>query len=222
MVYKQYFGPNSQYVFEFISLGKLCDTISIKHKFDKDQLIFLNTGDVDEGVFLHSDYSDVAGMPGQAKKSIQRDDVLYSEIRPINRHYAYVNFEADDYVVSTKLMVLRAKRIHPRRLYQFLTLKETVAELQLEAESRSGTFPQIRFENLTHLEIPVLASEEEAEYLNLILPIYEAIDANNRETERLAETRDSLLPKLMSGEIDVSVIELSTPPNNHLCGAIDP
>ncbi len=32
----------------------------------------------------------------------------------------------------------------------------------------------------------------------------------------LTQLRDSLLPKLMAGEIDVSGIELPTPPNNHL------
>lgn len=40
--------------------------------------------------------------------------------------------------------------------------------------------------------------------------------ANSLENRKLAELRDALLPKLMSGEIDVSQVELSTQPNNHL------
>ena len=82
-------------------------------------------------------------MPGQAKKSIQQNDILYSEIRPINKHYAYVNFEAFDYIVSTKLMVIRANGINSRRLYHYITSENVIIELQLEAETRSGTFPQI-------------------------------------------------------------------------------
>ena len=49
-----------------------------------------------------------------------------------------------------------------------------------------------------------------------ILTLFEAILANKKEMLVLANLRDTLLPKLMSGEIDVSKIELPAPPNNHL------
>lgn len=86
-------------------LGDLCKSVSVTHDFNTERLIFLNTGDVEDGMFLHSDYMAVADMPGQAKKTIMQNDILYSEIRPINRHFAYVDFQADNYVVSTKLMI---------------------------------------------------------------------------------------------------------------------
>ena len=93
------------------NLTELLDTISSTHKFPKGKAIFLNTSDIMEGQFLHDDYSDAEGLPGQAKKSIKKGDILFSEIRPANKRYAFVDFEADDYVVSTKLMVLRSKGI---------------------------------------------------------------------------------------------------------------
>ena len=43
------------------------------------------------------------------------------------------------------------------------------------------------------------------------------IGASNQENQYLSSLRDSLLPKLMSGEIDTSKVELPTLPNNHLC-----
>lgn len=186
----------------------LCDTISKKHKFDKDELIFLNTGDVEDGKFLHANYSAVDGMPGQAKKSIKENDILYSEIRPINRHFAYVNFDAGDYVVSTKLMVIRSKGMDPRRLYQYLTSQSVIDELQLEAESRSGTFPQIRFENVGSLKMVVATDDVEKKYADLLQQFYAQIDKNVIENQRLVELRDSLLPKLMSGELDVSDLDI--------------
>lgn len=193
---------------KIISLGKLCDSISKKHKFNKDELIFLNTGDVENGMILHNNYSEVSQMPGQAKKSIAINDILYSEIRPINKHFAYVNFVADDYVVSTKLMVLRAKGLSPRRLYQFLTMPDTLKELQVEAESRSGTFPQIRFDNIQQLEMIVASEQVEKEYSERLNTIYSMIDTNNSENKRLLALRDTLLPKLMNGEIDVSAVKI--------------
>ena len=65
------------------------------------------------------------------------------------------------------------------------------------------------------LQMPNVRAQER--YYRLTLPIYQLLLGNIIETANLESIRDSLLPKLMSGEIDVSKIELPTPPNNHLC-----
>jgi type I restriction enzyme S subunit len=189
------------------SLGEICDSISIRHDFKKDKLIFLNTGDVEDGVFFYHNYSDVQTMPGQAKKSIKKHDILYSEIRPINKHYAYVNFDADDYVVSTKLMVIRAKDVGSRRLYHYLTCEAIIRELQNEAESRSGTFPQIRFENISNLKMVLADPQTENKFCEFLNWVYGIIDSNNEQTAALSTLRNTLLPKLMSGEIEVPIVE---------------
>ena len=55
----------------------------------------------------------------------------------------------------------------------------------------------------------ILPSEDElAEFQSLVSPMYAQIRINAIENDRLKRLRDSLLPKLMSGEIDVSVIQL--------------
>ncbi|MCQ4709181.1 restriction endonuclease subunit S [[Clostridium] innocuum] len=58
------------------------------------------------------------------------------------------------------------------------------------------------------LPIPVLDKAKMDEYLRLILPLIKAIKGNEAQNEKLAALRDTLLPKLMSGEIDVSAIKL--------------
>lgn len=188
-------------------LGDLCKSISVTHKFDKNELVFLNTGDIENGQFLHSNYMSVKDMPGQAKKTIAPGDILYSEIRPINRHFAYVNFPSEDYVVSTKLMVIRANGFDTRRLYHYLTSEDILSELQMQAESRSGTFPQIRFDNVSKLPILIADEETEKAFITFLHTVYDQIECNNLERQKLAALRDALLPKLMSGEIDVSEIK---------------
>lgn len=187
-------------------VGELCKSISISHKFDAEKLIFLNTGDIEDGRFLHANYMAVSDMPGQAKKTILPGDILYSEIRPINKHYAYVTFPSEDYVVSTKLMVIRASGIDSRRLYHYLTTEDVITKLQMEAESRSGTFPQIRFDNISKLPILIADDVTEAAFTTLLHTVYDQIEYNNSENEKLASLRDSLLPRLISGEIDVSAV----------------
>lgn len=45
-------------------------------------------------------------------------------------------------------------------------------------------------------------------FCSIVSPMYDTIENNIKENQKLAETRDKLLPKLMSGELDVSNIEL--------------
>jgi len=54
----------------------------------------------------------------------------------------------------------------------------------------------------------VPTDSEIAEFHNLASPMFGLIKANLKEANRLANIRDSLLPKLMSGEIDVSNIDI--------------
>ena len=57
------------------------------------------------------------------------------------------------------------------------------------------------------LSFPPSASALE-EFESLVAPMYEAMEANDVQSKALSQMRDTLLPKLMSGEIDVSDIQL--------------
>jgi type I restriction enzyme S subunit len=189
-------------------LSELVDTVSKTYPLKTvDEVIFLNTGDIENGNFLHANYSKVDGLPGQAKKSIQKGDILFSEIRPKNKRFAYVGFESENYVVSTKLMVLRAKDgFHPLFAYFLLTLNHTTDELQRIAELRSGTFPQITFSELSLIKFVLPSTGRIMErFVSLYLePFFEKKSSNRQENESLVNLRDTLLPKLISGEIKLN------------------
>ena len=60
--------------------------------------------------------------------------------------------------------------------------------------------------NLKSIEIIIPPVEVINEFNELIKPFFDAIRSNHDEIEKLQKLRDTLLPKLMSGEIDVSKI----------------
>ncbi len=184
------------------TLGDVAKNVSITFDFKRTpEVVFINTGDVLEGDFLHSKRSLHAGLPGQAKKSIRPDDILFSEIRPANKRYAYVDFDSSDYVVSTKFMIIRgSQEIHPRLLYRILTAKETLDEFQVQAESRSGTFPQITFDSISHLPIVLPPIEIQEAFQREVGKMDAQIKVNKHQSRTLATLRDTLLPKLLSGE----------------------
>ena len=187
------------------TLGEIAKNVSIRFDFNRTpEPIFINTGDVLEGDFLHSKRSPHAGLPGQAKKSIRPDEILFTEIRPANKRYAYVDFDCSDYVVSTKFMIIRAsKEIHPRLLYRILTAQETLNEFQLQAESRSGTFPQITFDSISYLPIVLPEIKVQEAFQRTAEQIDAQIRLNKQQSRTLTSLRDTLLPKLLSGKVSV-------------------
>lgn len=130
------------------TIGDLCDTISDTYKRNDKEVILINTSDVLDGEVLNHTPVANENLKGQFKKTFKRNDILYSEIRPANKRFAYIDFEdTESYIASTKLMVLRPRKdvVLPRFLYAILKSKAVIDELQHLAETRSGTFPQITF-----------------------------------------------------------------------------
>jgi type I restriction enzyme S subunit len=192
---------------EVKKIGNYLNTISKTYPLNTvSEVIFLNTGDIQNGRFLHSNKSTVETLPGQAKKSIQKDDILYSEIRPENKRFAYVFFDGKEYVVSTKLMVLRPiADIDSKFLYFILTQQDIIDFLQTMAESRSGTFPQITFNVLSQVEFCGPKDNKIIHMFSksILAPFMQERYLKDEENIRLSNIRDSLLPKLMSGKIRV-------------------
>lgn len=192
------------------ALGDVIESFSKKHPFDKEELIFFNTSDILEGEFLHADYMSIYDMPGQAKKQIRKGDILFSEIRPKNKRYALVRIDTQDYVVSTKLMVLRLRtqEFSPYRLYHFLTDKDFINELQFSAEGRSGTFPQITFEEDIEYKPFLIANEMvETKWEDILRNYYNQSYSRIDENKLLLKIRDLLLSKMTRVEVEEEIVK---------------
>ncbi len=189
------------------SIAEMVESVSVTYPLKTvDEVVFLNTGDILNGNFLHNDRSKVDGLPGQAKKSIQRGDILFSEIRPQNRRHAFVDFDASEYVVSTKLMVLRSRgRFESLFAYFLLKQESTIRHLQMLAESRSGTFPQITFSELETVKftLPYDSGLLKYFFLEVLNPYFTQCRQRECESASLTKLRDTLLPQLLSGELRI-------------------
>ena len=195
---------------ESVTIGDLSNNVLDYSPLNKDMVRLLNSSDVSEGVFPVSPLVPNKDLKGHFKKRFKCGDILYSEIRPRNHHYGLVLFDSSDYIASTRLMVIRAKenKITPAMLYQYLLLPEVEAVFTLKTESRSGTFPQGNYVDMATIVVPYSSLESQTEIAVTLSKIRNIIAYNQLENQRLAELRDALLPKLMSGEIDVSDIQL--------------
>ena len=175
------------------TIGDVCNTISDTYRGNAKDVVLINTSDVLEGKCLNHQKTPNKNLKGQFKKTFQQGDILYSEIRPANKRYAYVNFAPKDYIASTKLMVIRHNdKITPQYLFYILTNDVIIRELQMIAESRSGTFPQVTFSELANFSISLPSISQQKEIVAVLKSFDSKIDLNRRINDNLEQQAQAL------------------------------
>ena len=99
---------------------------------------------------------------------------------------------------------LASETIDPLLVY-FYALK---AVASLKHKASGAVFDAIVTRDFDGEIINTLSDADSESALSIIKPMMEAIHNNSSENMRLSTVRDALLPKLMSGEIDVSELDL--------------
>lgn len=114
------------------------------------------------------------------------------------------------YVLSQRQFYLRCNNelVIPEYVLLFFHSKKGQHEL-LSYANQTGV-PSIAqpATNLKKIKLPVPPLNEQKDWLSVAAPIIKMYQNNYQETKRIATLRDTLLPKLISGELDISNIEL--------------
>ena len=137
----------------------------------------------------------------EPKRIACANDTLMSVRAPVGD----LNVAHTDCCIGRGLAAIHSKNNHQSFiLYTMLSLKK-----QLDVFNGEGTvFGSINRNSLNEMPILIPSSEKLDEFEILVAPMDAAIRNNYDEIFRLEQLRDSLLPKLMSGELDVSDINL--------------
>lgn len=176
-------------------IDEICSTISETYRGKDKKVILINTSDVLEGKILNFEEVENKNLRGQFKKTFKKNDILFSEIRPANKRFAFVNIDdTHNFIASTKLMVLRPnlKIVLPEFLYYILSSDYLLSEMQHLAETRSGTFPQITFSSeLGPFEIELPDINCQRKIVSILKNIDKKIELNNEINDNLLNQIDS-------------------------------
>lgn len=137
----------------------------------------------------------------EAKRMACANDTLMSVRAPVGD----LNVAHTDCCIGRGLATIHSKNNHQSFvLYTMFSLKK-----QLDVFNGEGTvFGSINRNSLNEMPLLIPSSEKIDEFEALVAPMDAAIRNNYDEICRLEQLRDSLLSKLMSGELDVSDIEI--------------
>lgn len=136
----------------------------------------------------------------EPKRLARENDILMSVRAPVGD----LNIAHEDCCIGRGLAAIRSKTGQQSfLLYSLLSLRP-----QLNVFNGEGTvFGSINRDSLNKLPLTIPDKEAITRFESIVAPMDAIIRANHDENCRLAGIRDSLLPRLMSGEIDVSDVE---------------
>lgn len=149
---------------------------------------------------------------GNSGAKFQNYDTLFARITPSTEHgktgfVQFLDSDEDIAIGSTEFIVMRSKTLNPYYVY-CLARYEKLRKHAIN--SMTGTSGRQRVQNDCFNNFFIAQPDEKvlSWFADLMGPIFQKINLLNEENQNLASIRDSLLPKLISGEIDVSEVKI--------------
>lgn len=134
-------------------------------------------------------------------------DTLMARITPCleNGKVAYINFldKEETAFGSTEYIVFHAKEGYPNEMFYFLTRNKAFIEFATKNMNGSSGRQRVSGETIGNYIIPVLSEDDINELKTVCESTMKEILKNNLESRVLSEMRNTILPKLMSGELKI-------------------
>ena len=139
-------------------------------------------------------------------------DTLLARITPCleNGKTAYIDFLGENEVAfgSTEYVVISSRGEYPPEFFYCLARCPSFVDYAVKNMNGSSGRQRVSAEAIGNYVLPMLTDDELSEFRSTVPCLFRAMRNNSIENTSLAQMRDALLPKLMSGEISVSSIQL--------------
>ena len=155
--------------------------------------------------------NDFEYVDDETQKTISRyivstDDIIISIVGTIGLT-AIVNESLNNANLTENCVKLtNIKNATPE--YILLFLKSEIGQNEIMRGTVGAVQLKLPIKNIQSIKIDLLPLEAMTDLDKVLKPIFHSISANIEENQRLAALRDTLLPKLMNGEIDVSEVKI--------------
>lgn len=217
-IFKHWFTDNPNLdTMEQVPLAELCSVVTkgttpttLGKPFASEGINFIKAEsildnhaiDKDKFAFIDSETNDLL-----RRSIINEGDIVFTIAGTLGR-FALIDDSILPANTNQAVAIIRANqsKVTPEYLYSFFLgnwhIDYYTKRIQqaVQANLSLGT--------IKSLPIPTLSEKAMADYLGIISPIIQMTKANELEITRLRTMRDALLPQLMSGELDVSSLDL--------------
>ena len=139
---------------------------------------------------------------------LQVGDILLSKDGTIGKIGYVDSLELPTSVASGIFVIRNNKPDIISTTFIYYLLKSRLFESFITARTEGSVIPHLYQKDFMEFEFPLPTSDNMAKFEELTEPMFFRIVNNLNENKKLATLRDTLLPKLMSGELDVSDLDI--------------
>jgi len=177
-------------------VSELCsiNEISLNKDHNLEYINYLDTSNLTEGKIdtIQLLYPNEEKIPSRAKRVVRHNDILYSTVRPIQKHFGFIENPIENLICSTGFVVLSPNnRVNPYYLYKYLTQEKIIAKLQSIAETSTTAYPSIKPSDIGNLELNLPNLKEQQFVSDILYSLDHKIEINNKinnNLDKLAQT----------------------------------
>ncbi len=187
------------------TLNDLCDLnkLSWTKKNAPTEVLYVDLANTKYGVIEDVQYYSWEDAPSRAKRILSAGDVIVGTVRPGNRSFALIGDTQEQLTASTGFAVLSPKKTaYIGFLYIASVSDKNIDRLAHLADG--GAYPAVRPDVVTAMDIALPPDIIIERFNEVVSVLFEKRNANLNSEKALKEIRDTLLPKLLSGELEVS------------------
>jgi type I restriction enzyme S subunit len=191
-------------------VGKLNDYCTVNRQtVNKDDppnpIEYIKISGVNEGRVEETEEMPWDESPTRANRRVKDGDIVWSKVRPNREGYFLCLEPPENLVVSTGFATITPNRVPFSWVYLSLTTDDFVEHLT--ARATGAAYPSVTLDAFRDAEFAIPDNATLEAFHDKVEPLFRLQRSNTAENETLAETRDYLLPKLISGEIEVDAAE---------------
>ena len=154
---------------------------------------YLDTGNIVMNKTDKIQYIDLAmeKLPSRARRKVKKNSILYSTVRPNQKHYGIVTEQPDNFLVSTGFTVIDVNHemAIPEFVYYYLTKYEVTEQLQVIAEQSVSTYPSIKASDIENLELLLPDINTQRKIVSVLKSLNKKIELNNVINNNLAASQ---------------------------------
>ncbi len=172
----------------------LINQSTISSNDDIEEILYLDTSNLTQNVIASLQKYTLEEAPGRAQRKVHHDTIIYSCVRPNQKHFGIMSNPENNLIVSTGFITLDIKKeiknaVNARFLYYMLTQDWVTSYLQTIAENSVSSYPSINPNDIGNLSFEFPNIEIQKEIATIIYSIDRKIALNraiNKNLEALA------------------------------------
>ena len=179
-------------------LGDICKT-NINSYSEKDNWSFVNyldTGNITENKISDIQFIDLSSesLPSRARRKVQLNDIIYSTVRPNQKHFGIVKNQPENFLVSTGFAVLHINKIiaDPNFIFYNLIQNENTESLHAIAEQTTSAYPAIKPSDIENLSIKLPPLPTQQKIATILSSLDDKIELNNKINTNLEQQAQAL------------------------------